>query len=253
MLGNIPKPLSLMPSDLRTDEGEFYELPLRSPAVPKAPTLQAMPPRGITRLTVDIPSSRSSKPLVTHPPRWGTPEFLFYGLIFCVVVPIMVWVPVQLSSPSNPNYAFYEPRLRPGWIFGRKVDNSDAQYRSFRDNIPVLTVLIGLSVALKSLYTHVTKLGASGPRRDNLYLIPFLVTFSVLFLLGLHGTSIIKVFIIISINYSIAKYLGPSKLSPVLTWVFNGAILFANETYSGYKFASIHPSLGLLWTHTTPG
>ena len=125
-------------------------------------------------------------------------------------------------------------------------DNSDAQYRSFRNNIPVLTALIVLSLALKSLYTHVTKLGVSGPRRDNLYLIPFLVTFSVLFLLGLHGTSIIKVFIILSINYSIAKYLGPSKLSPILTWVFNGVILFANETYSGYKFAPIHPSLELL-------
>lgn len=133
---------ALMPLDLRQvpdDQGEFYELPLRSPTSKSAPQ-QEMPTRGgITQLTVDIPSSRTSKPLATHPPRWKTAEFIFYGACFCIAVPAMVWIPVQLSSrmshfflllacfwlscdiASNPNYAFYEPRLKPGWLFGRKV------------------------------------------------------------------------------------------------------------------------------------
>ena len=54
--------------------------------------------RGILTLTVDVPASapRSSE---THPPaRWKTPEFLFYGVCFLIVVPLMVWKPVQLSQ-----------------------------------------------------------------------------------------------------------------------------------------------------------
>ena len=123
-------------------------------------------------------------------------------------------------------------------------DNSDAQYRSFRGNVPVLTALVALFLGVKIVYTQISRRGS--PRRDNLYLIPFLVTFSFLFLMGLHGTSIVKVLIILSINYLIATLSGASKAGPVLTWVFNMAILFANETYSGYKFASVHPSLALL-------
>ena len=62
-------------------------------------------------------------------------------------------------------------------------------------------------------------------------------------LFGLHGTSALKILIIISINYLISRYSGGSAISPFFLWVFNTLVLFANETYSGYRFASLHPSL----------
>jgi hypothetical protein len=65
-------------------------------------------------------------------------------------------------------------------------------------------------------------------------------------LLGLHGASILKIFAILALNYSVAKVCKGSKLGPVLTWIFNGAILFANEINSGYQFGNFHPSLELL-------
>ena len=62
-------------------------------------------------------------------------------------------------------------------------------------------------------------------------------------LFGLHGASALKILIIISINYLISCYAGGSRIGPFFLWVFNALVLFANEAYSGYRFASLHSSL----------
>ena len=81
---------------------------------------------------------------------------------------------------------------------------------------------------------------------DRTYLIPFILGFSIIMLFGLHGANALKVLIIISTNYLISRYAGGNAISPFFLWVFNGLVLFANETYSGYHFASLHSSLGFL-------
>lgn len=70
--------------------------------------------------------------------------------------------------------------------------------------------------------------------------------FSLLFLLGLHGSSIIKVIAILSVNFLVAKLCKSSKIGPVLTWTFNIGILFLNDRYSGYRFGELHQSLEYL-------
>jgi hypothetical protein len=65
-------------------------------------------------------------------------------------------------------------------------------------------------------------------------------------LLGLHGTSIVKIFIILTANFAIAKLGRGRKWALFVTWIFNGGILFANEWNSGYTFAALHPSLQML-------
>ncbi|TFY56821.1 hypothetical protein EVJ58_g7407 [Rhodofomes roseus] len=62
-------------------------------------------------------------------------------------------------------------------------------------------------------------------------------------LAGLHGASVLKVLLILTGNYAIAKVTKGSKLNPLLTWIFNGVVLFANERNEGYRFAALHPSL----------
>ena len=54
-------------------------------------------PSWIVKLTVDIPSSYQPRTADTAP-RWRTPEFFFYYVVFAAVVPVMVWIPVALSS-----------------------------------------------------------------------------------------------------------------------------------------------------------
>ncbi|KAI0696453.1 MBOAT, membrane-bound O-acyltransferase family-domain-containing protein [Cytidiella melzeri] len=210
--------------------------------------VESSPPkrRGITRLTVEIPPSSSSKAqdqVSSQPSRWRTPEFMLYGVTFFVVVPAMFWIPIQLSSTSHKNYELYNRRLSQGWLFGRHIDNSDAQYRSFRNNLPILSMLIIGFLCVKRGYLLAAQQFLQAQRNDRLHLIPFLLTFAVTMLVALHGSSAIKLAAILSLNYAIAKACRGSKSGPLLTWVFNGAVLFANEWYGGYRFGNIHPWL----------
>jgi hypothetical protein len=60
-------------------------------------------PSWIVKLTVDVPSSHQPQAVDTTS-RWKTLEFLFYYVTFVVVVPIMVWIPVVLSSRESIMY-----------------------------------------------------------------------------------------------------------------------------------------------------
>lgn len=86
----------------------------------------------------------------------------------------------------------------------------------------------------------------------HLYLTPFLVTFSTLMLFGLHGSSALKVLGLLAANYAVAKAGAGRKVAPLLTWVFNMLVLFANERNSGYRFAALHPALASLVRFSPP-
>ncbi|KAJ8588133.1 MBOAT-domain-containing protein [Rhizopogon salebrosus TDB-379] len=226
-----------MPTDMRGQEGHIskFDVDYVTPM-----------PRGITALTIDIPASGRITNESRPPPRWKTLEFIVYYVVALFVLPLMAWVPIRLSSSSHPNYPYYYPRLSAGWMFGREVDNSDTQYRSFRNNIPSLSSLVLIFIALKYVYIRSALRSASSTPSDKVYLIPFYLMFSAIYLIGLHGTSIFKIVLILTANYWIAKASRGSRLGPLLTWVFNGLILFANEIYGGYRYASFHPSLEVL-------
>lgn len=231
-----------MPPELTTDG---KPAPLELDAPPPQPVDQR---KGILKLTVHIPSS--GKPASVerkHPaPRWFTPEFLFYYVAAVIVIPIMVWIPIRLSSSDHPNFLIYQRRLSPGWIMGRRVDNSDAQYRSFRSNIPYLGLLIALYFILKQIYTRSSLSSLSSAPSNRLYLITFQCVFSILMITALHGTSAIKIILILLANYHLGKACKEHSAAPVLTWILNGAVLYMNEIHSGYKFGDLHESLGVL-------
>lgn len=57
------------------------------------------PDCNITDLTINIPGSTRRAGADDPPPaRWRTPEFMFYGLVFAIVVPMLIWWPIKLSS-----------------------------------------------------------------------------------------------------------------------------------------------------------
>lgn len=62
--------------------------------------------------------------------------------------------------------------------------------------------------------------------------------FALLFIFALHGVSALKIVGILYTNFCIATKL-PKERVPVATWVFNIAILFANELCHGYTFKSM--------------
>lgn len=97
--------------------------------------------------------SKTGQPLPNARPRkWNTPEYYLYYFVFLTVIPLMIKSVYDVSGPWHPNYSDYESLLSPGWIPGRKVDNSDAQYRSFRDNIPYMGLLVVLHPLIRRAY-----------------------------------------------------------------------------------------------------
>ncbi|KAF2399944.1 glycerol uptake protein 1 [Trichodelitschia bisporula] len=189
---------------------------------------------------------------------WGTPEFCLYYLVLAFAIPMMFKVSFDVSKSSHPSYASYSHLLSDGWIPGRKVDNSDGQYSSFRDNIPYLAILLVAHPLLRGMYDGFWRTGtytnvpSSTKRSDLTYglsaaaaadtrleqRISFDYYFAFIFLVALHGTSAIKVIMILYVNYKIAKSI-PKSYIPAATWIFDIGILFANELYRGYPFAGM--------------
>lgn len=90
--------------------------------------------------------------LSTRPPKWQTKEFWFYYLAFLTIPPLMFKAVYDVSGPWHSGYSTYKDLLSPGWIPGRMVDNSDGQYKSFRDNIPYMALLVVLHPLLRKVY-----------------------------------------------------------------------------------------------------
>lgn len=184
--------------------------------------------------------------------RWQTPEFYFYYLCFLTIPPLMFKAVYDVSQPSHPNYSRFEGLLDPGWIPGRRVDNSDAQYASFRDNIPYMALLLVLHPLLRKAYNSIvnpTGFQVSKQNSNGLtqglpphvaadarleQRVKFDLAFVTIFLLALHGLSAFKVFTILYANYKLTTSL-PKRYIPASAWIFNIGILFANELGHGYQ------------------
>ena len=159
---------------------------------------------------------------------------------------------------AHPNFTNFEYLLSPGWIPGRKVDNSDQQYAGFRNNIPYLLILLVVHPSLRRGYESL----CTGSASTNGHLvgqpdhkrvserqileadvrlerrITFDIYFAAIYLLALHGLSALKILLILAINYKLATSLSKSYV-PIATWTFNIGILFANEIFQGFPYAEI--------------
>ncbi|KZV91266.1 MBOAT-domain-containing protein [Exidia glandulosa HHB12029] len=235
------------------------------------PDMQPSPsrPQGILRLTVDVPHSTRPRDVALPPSRWRNPEFLAYYVLVLIALFPAISAVTRLSE-REPNLLYstacakardVQPNipislnirddyLQAGYqvvesyvdmsallLTDTMQDNSDHQYRTFRNNVPALTALAGAFFVAKAVYT---RLSADKDR------IRFLVLFIAAMQLGLHGSSAVKVFLILLGNYIVGRSLHTTRALPAATWAFNLAILFANELNDGYRFAALHPSLAPL-------
>jgi D-alanyl-lipoteichoic acid acyltransferase DltB (MBOAT superfamily) len=150
---------------------------------------------------------------------------------------------IHFVLESHPNYHLYEDLLSDGWLFGRKVDNSDAQYGQFRDNIPKLLPLVLLHLALNKANRSFHWI------QSNLH---FSLITSLLTVFLFHGSSTFKIIFIITASFSIGHYCKGSKWNPILTWCFNLLVLFINEYYDGYQFTRMFGQ-GFQWLDNWEG
>ncbi|KAK4043711.1 MBOAT, membrane-bound O-acyltransferase family-domain-containing protein [Parachaetomium inaequale] len=183
-----------------------------------------------------------------EPPKWRSLEFHLYYLVFVTVVPYMFWVAYDVSRPSDPRYDRFKNRLADGWIPGRKIDVSDAQYYTFRINLPYMALLLVFHPLLRRVWNAVypvpqeLKAGranaAEAAEARLRQRTSYDAAFALFFLVALHGFSAVKILAILAINYRLAMSV-PKKYIPAVAWAFNICILFANELCSGYKFKAI--------------
>jgi hypothetical protein len=132
-------------------------------------------------------------------------------------------------------------------------DLSDAQYSTFRENIPYVAILLVAQPLLRRVYQTIRPLpsrNGSSKANGKTFIsaiegdarldqrASFDSGFALIFLTAMHGVSALKVLFILYINFSIGTQL-PRRLIPAATWIFNISILFSNELCGGYKFADI--------------
>ncbi|KAG7837539.1 hypothetical protein KL942_004427 [Ogataea angusta] len=168
------------------------------------------------------------------PSRWKSLEFKLYAVAFLVVVPLMVKTAMEASNETNPNYYRYEHILSDGWLFGRKVDNSDSQYRFFRDNVPMIAALMVFHLVLKRLFLS---LGTDK--------VVFDAVFGLLFLFGAHGFNCLRILFHAMVMYAFGR-VPNRKLSMALLWTYGLATLFLNDRYRTIKFGELSPSLAFM-------
>lgn len=110
---------------------------------------------------------------------------------------------------THPNYLMYAR-----WIhkdsFGWGVDLADHQYRSFRENVPL--IFIGLT--LYSVAAHLVPVAR--------------LPLGLVFVFVLHGTNSVTILVVLAISYGLS-FMG--SLTPILTWVYAIAVLFVTEWY----------------------
>lgn len=181
-----------------------------------------------TRITPpkDLKKIESIKRRASPDSKWSTVEYKVYLVVFAMVVPYMLKTAMDASNETNPNFPKFQHLLSPGWMFGRYVDNSDVQYRFFRDNF---FLLLGLIVSHVSLRKGL-ELSFNWHSRNT-----FDFVFGVVFLLGAHGVNSIKVAVHVFISYFIAKYVSNRKLALALTWIYGLSTLFINDRFHNSK------------------
>ncbi|PIN08206.1 Acyltransferase [Handroanthus impetiginosus] len=159
---------------------------------------------------------------------WQQKELIFLVLYAVVFYTVVIRRSLQLS---HDHYAKLYG-LRPGWIAGRLNDVSDAQWRNFRGNLPILTMVFGIFTLVANVLKASFSLKAKG-----MSLIWNLI--SLAYLSYLHGACIIFVIIIASANFLLVKIFGRTKYFSLLLWIFNLSFLICNRIYEGYQFSSI--------------
>ncbi|KAI6901966.1 hypothetical protein KC334_g7875, partial [Hortaea werneckii] len=161
-------------------------------------------------------ASKSSQPLPnTQASRWRTGEYYAYALAFATIPFFMFKSVYDVSQHSHPSYKQYSHLLEDGWVPGRKVDNSDAQYRSFRDNIPYMGMVLVIHPLLRRIYdkfsSSESEKAGNGDARLNRR-ITYDLSFAAIFSIALHGVSALKVLLILWVNYQIATRLPKSSV-----------------------------------------
>ncbi|GMH33432.1 hypothetical protein BSKO_01266 [Bryopsis sp. KO-2023] len=187
------------------------------------------------------PSSNTIDMWIRRPPlslQFIAPSLLV-GYCLCVVTVRSF----TLSREFDVGGKFYGslPGLRPGWMWGRSVDLSDIQWREFRGNLPVLTLVMAIFVGMSRLIRG----------RCPDWTLHFYIVSSLAFVGYLHGSFTIHVILAALLNFFVAKATAGTMLGSLAPWVCNCSILILARVTDGLPFSWM--SRHLHWVDTLKG
>ncbi|SGZ40141.1 related to Glycerol uptake protein 1 [Hanseniaspora guilliermondii] len=193
---------------------------------------------GLTSLDHRI---QPKKNVSAQPSKWKSLEFKLYIALCFIVVPNMFYTTIKATSEYNQNYQSFSRLLSNGWIFGRKVDNSDQQYSFFRNNFLLLGGVATGHVLLKKLLIEYL---LSGNKR-----IQFDFVFGFVFLFVLHGINMIKILFLIGMLHGITYIFIKQKQHKVgkpALFFFGVGTLFFNVKFRKWRYGDILTILGFM-------
>lgn len=167
--------------------------------------------------------------------NWKQSELIFlivYALGFYAIV---IHQSLQLSHDHHRSLF----GLRRGWISNRLNDLSDAQWRNFRGNLPVLTLVLGMFTLVANALRSQLHLKGRG-----MSVIWFFISLS--YLSYLHGACVVYILAIASMNFILVKIFAKSMYFSCLLWIFNIFVLIWNRIYEGYSFSVFGQSFAFL-------
>ncbi|KAI3964710.1 hypothetical protein MKW92_035101 [Papaver armeniacum] len=149
-----------------------------------------------------------------------------WELIFACLYAIAFYIfLIHRSLQLSRNHSDKIYNLRHGWISNRLNDVSDSQWRNFRGNLPILTLVFGLFVLLANITRALFGLKGKG--------MSVVWTFiSFIYLSYLHGACVIFIVSIASLNYLLVK------VFPWVLWMFN-VFFSVQPCFEGYSFVTI--------------
>lgn len=175
-----------------------------------------------TRLIPDATKKQRVVSRANPNSRWNTLEYRIYLVVFAICVPLMYKTAMDASNETNPNYPRFQHLLSDGWMFGRKVDDSDQQYRFFRANFTLLVALLTVLVVFRRGVFYITKI----PR------ISLDLWMGIAFLFLVHGFNLARLAIHFAVMYAIGRF-GPSyRVAVASLWVYGIGSLFFNERFA---------------------
>ncbi|CAL4902993.1 unnamed protein product [Urochloa decumbens] len=157
---------------------------------------------------------------------------VLYALGFYLVV-------IRKSLRLSHDYSGRLYGLRAGSLAGHLNDLSDAQWRNFRGNLPILTGVMAAFLILVNTLRYCYGLKGRGTALAWLIL-------SLSYLCYLHGACVVFILLIALINYSMVKIFAHYKYCTSLIWSFNLSVLILNRVYEGYSFSLFGQNLSVL-------
>uniref|UniRef100_A0A0D9WCN8 Uncharacterized protein n=1 Tax=Leersia perrieri TaxID=77586 RepID=A0A0D9WCN8_9ORYZ len=150
--------------------------------------------------------------------------------VLCIYAVGFYLVVIRKSLRLSRDYSGRLYGLRAGSLTGHLNDLSDAQWRNFRGNLPVLTIVMGAFLILANSLRYCYGLKGRGASLLWLLLVGFIL-------------------VIALINYSIVKLFAQYKHCVGLIWSFNLTVLILNRVYEGYSFSLFGQKLAFLDNH----